>query len=325
MANKKFLYLSLIFTASILLVLLLSFVPKHRSGIESPKASSLRQDTVYQTPPILAIPLPEKLSFAGEDVPLHYFDVSESLDRELHVNTFWHSQTVLLLKRAKRYFPIIEPILRKNSIPDDFKYLAVAESGLTQAVSPSKAVGFWQLLESTAKEYGLEVNQVVDERYHIEKSTEVACHYLRKAYEKYGTWTMAAASYNFGQNGIARQIDRQDSNSYYDMVLGEETERYVFRILALKVIFENPQKYGFYLKDSDLYSPLEYTEVSVDTSISNIASFARNYGTNYKMIKLLNPWLRENYLHATPNKTYQIKILKQRLRKNTHTSDGNGQ
>jgi len=325
MANKKFLYLSLIFNAAILLVLLLSFVPEHRSGIESYKTLTSGQDSVYQTPPILAIPLPEKLSFAGEDVPLHYFDVSESLDRELHVNTFWHSQTVLLLKRAKRYFPIIEPILRENSIPNDFKYLAVAESGLTQAVSSSKAVGFWQLLESTAKEYGLEVNQVVDERYHIEKSTEVACHYLRKAYEKYGTWTMAAASYNFGQNGIARQIDRQDSNSYYDMVLGEETERYVFRILAIKVIFENPQKYGFYLKDSDLYPPLEYTEVNVDTAISSIASFARQYETNYKMIKLLNPWLRENYLHATPNKTYQIKILKQRLRENKHISDGNGQ
>ncbi|HDP74650.1 MAG TPA: lytic transglycosylase domain-containing protein [Bacteroidales bacterium] len=297
---------------------MLSFIPRPNSGFERYKSLNPWSDSVYQSSLIFAIPIPAKLSFAGEEVPLRYFDVRESLDRELHVNTFWHSQTVLLLKRANRYFPIIEPILKKNNIPDDFKYLAVAESGLTQAVSPSKAVGFWQILEGTAKEFGLEINKEVDERYHIEKSTEVACQYLKRAYEKYGTWTMAAAAYNFGMNGITKQIDRQDSNSYYDMILGDETGRYVYRILALKVIFENPKQYGFFLDNSDLYPPLEFTEVKVDSTITSIASFARQYGINYKLIKLFNPWLRENYLLVKQGKSYLIKIPRMGFREEAY-------
>jgi hypothetical protein len=214
----------------------------------------------------------------------------------------------MLLKRANRYFPVIEPILQKNGIPNDFKYLAVAESGLMQTVSPSKAAGIWQILEGTAREYGLEVNSEVDERYHIEKSTEAACRYLNKGYGKYGSWTMAAASYNYGQNGMDKQIDRQQGDSYYNMVLGEETGRYVYRILAIKVIFENPRKYGFFLDSSDLYPPFKYSEISVDTSISSISDFARQFDTNYKMLKLFNPWLRESYLNNKAGKRYRIKI-----------------
>ncbi|MEW5845216.1 MAG: lytic transglycosylase domain-containing protein [Bacteroidota bacterium] len=318
MANRKLLIWGLVAAMLSFFVLLLSFIPSPRSGYERYKALNPWSDSVYQSSLIFAIPIPEKLSFAGEEVPLQYFDVRESLDRELHVNTFWHSQTVLLLKRANRFFPIIEPILKKYNIPDDFKYLAVAESGLTQAVSPSKAVGFWQILESTAKEYGLEVNQGVDERYHIEKSTEVACQYFKKAYEKYGTWTMAAASYNFGMNGITKQIDRQESNSYYDMVLGDETGRYVYRILALKVIFENPKQYGFFLDSSDLYPPLEFTEVKVDSAITSIANFAKQFDTNYKLIKLFNPWLRENYLSNKLGKSYLIKIPRKGFREEAY-------
>ncbi|MGD9977189.1 MAG: lytic transglycosylase domain-containing protein [Bacteroidales bacterium] len=265
-------------------------------------------DTVFQGSYIFPIPIPDSLNFAGEPVPLNFFDVRESLDRELQVNTFWHSQTVILLKRANRYLPVIEPILQKNGIPDDFKYLAVAESGLSQAVSPSKAVGFWQILEGTARDYGLEVNSEVDERYHIEKSTQVACKYLQKSYQKYGSWTMAAASYNFGPNGISRQIDRQENDSYYDMVFGEETGRYVFRILAIKVIFENPQRYGFFLDEKDLYPPYRYSEVTVDSSITSMAQFARHFSANYKLIKIFNPWLRESYLTNRNRKTYVIKI-----------------
>ena len=275
-------------------------------------------DTVFQSSYIIPIPIPEKLTFAGEDVPLKYFDVRESLDRELQVNTFWHSQTVILLKKANRFFPIIEPILKKNGIPDDFKYLAVAESGLSQAVSPSKAVGFWQILEGTAKDYGLEVNNEVDERYHIEKSTEVACKYLLKSYQKYGNWTMAAASYNMGPNGINKQMDRQENDSYYDMVLGEETGRYVFRILAIKVIFENPERYGFFLDKRDLYPPYQFTEVKVDTAIASIAQFARQFDSNYKLIKMLNPWLRENYLTNKSRKTYSIKIPEKGFRETAY-------
>jgi hypothetical protein len=279
-----------------------------------PDGQFYKPDSVAFSNTVYQVPLPQSLTFAGEPVPLEYFDVRESLDRELQVNTFWHSQTILLIKRANRYFPLIEPILREKGVPDDFKYLAVAESALTQAVSSSQAVGFWQILEGTGKDYKLEINKEVDERYHIEKSTRVACDYLLKSYAKYGSWTMAAASYNFGSNGISRQIDRQQNESYYDLVLGEETGRYVFRILALKVIFENPQKYGFYLTPGDLYPPLKCYEVQVDTAISSIASFAQHFNTNYKMIKLLNPWLRESYLPNKTRKKYTIKIIEKNFR-----------
>ncbi len=316
MQGKRYIFLGLVSFLA-LLFLLLSFISTPPGGDRYKHIMPWR-DTVLQSAIISPIPIPEKLSFAGEEVPLQYFDVREALDRELQVNTFWHSQTVLLLKRANRFFPVIEPILKDQGVPDDFKYLAVAESGLIQAISPAKAVGFWQLLETTAKEYGLEVNKEVDERCHIEKSTVAACKYFKKAYVNYGSWTMAAASYNFGQNGITRQIDRQDSNSYYNMILGEETGRYVFRILALKVIFENPKRYGFYLDDHDLYPPFEYSEVNVDTAINSIAQFAQQLGTNYKMVKMLNPWLRESYLPKRLNKTYEIKILKQGFREGAY-------
>jgi hypothetical protein len=254
------------------------------------------------------IQLPNNLTFASETVPLEYFDVRESLDREMQVNTFYHSQTILLLKKANRYFPIIEPILKEKGIPEDFKYLCVIESSLSNAVSPSKAVGFWQILENTGKELGLEINNEVDERYSIEKSTYAACKFLLKSYEKFGNWTMAAASYNFGRNGIDKQMDRQENESYYNLVLGEETGRYIYRILAVKLIFEDPIKYGFDLKKSDLYPPLSYFEVKVDTSITNISAFARYHNTNYKMLKYFNPWLRESYLPNKSAKKYTILI-----------------
>ena len=264
------------------------------------------------------VPIPTELTLGGEEVPLHLFDVRESLDRELLVNTYWNSQTILMLKRANRFFPIIEPILKQNGVPDDFKYLAVAESALTQSVSPARAVGFWQILESTGRELGLEINKEVDERYHIEKSTQAACEFLLRSYSQYGSWAMAAASYNFGRTGIHRQIGRQSASSYYDMVLGEETERYVFRILALKLIFENPELYGFHLEPEDLYPPIKSFEVPVDTAISCIAQFANQFDTNYKMVKLLNPWLRENYLPQRKGKTYYIRIPKKGFREGAY-------
>ncbi|MFP4556026.1 MAG: transglycosylase SLT domain-containing protein [Bacteroidales bacterium] len=275
-------------------------------------------DTIDVQNPIYQVPVPDKLAFAGEEVPLHMFDVRESLDRELHVNTYWHSQTVLLIKRANRYFPIIEPILEEKGLPNDFKYLAVAESALTHAVSPAKAVGFWQILEGTGGEIGLEINDEVDERYHIEKSTYAACDFLIKSYINYGNWTMAAASYNFGRNGLGRQMLRQNNANYYDMVLGEESERYLFRIIAFKVIFENQERYGFFLREKDLYPPLEFFEVQVDTSVTSFAQFAEHFNTNYKMLKLLNPWLRENYLTNPNGKNYFIKIPEPGFRKNAY-------
>jgi len=311
--SKRFSLVIKTFIAVFIFVLLISFIPITKVI----RYSEQQADTIFQST-IYPVPIPDSLTFAGEAVPLEFFDVRESLDRELQVNTFWHSQTLLLLKRANRYFPIIEPILEANNIPIDFKYLAVAESGLTQAISPSKAVGFWQILEGTGEELGLEINNEVDERYHIEKSTQAACQYFKKAYEKYGNWTMVAASYNFGMNGIDKQILRQENDSYYNMVLGEETGRYIFRILALKVIFENPTLYGFILNKSDLYPPLEYYEVEVDSTITNISAFARHFKTNYKILKFFNPWLRESYLTNKLNKTYRIKIPKEGFRETVY-------
>ncbi len=257
---------------------------------------------------IFAVDLPDDLSFAGEKVPMDQVDVSESLDREILVNTYWQSQTLLFIKRANRYFPVIEKILKKYDIPDDFKYLPVAESGLTNAVSPAGAVGFWQLLKATAQENGLEVDNEVDERYNLEKATEAACKYIRQSYEKYGSWTLAAASYNAGRRGIDQQMERQNETQYYDLLLYEETSRYVFRILAYKLILSNPSKYGFYIGEKDLYPQIPYYEVSVDGKIEDFADFAGKYGINYKILKLMNPWLRESYLTNGRKKTYYIKI-----------------
>lgn len=252
---------------------------------------------------------PDNLTFMGEPVPIHNFDVREALDRELQVNRLWHSQTILLLKRANRYFPVIEPILKRNNVPDDLKYIAVIESALTNAVSPSGAKGFWQFLQGTAGDFGLEVNDEVDERYNLEKSTIAAVRYFKKMKDKFGSWTMSAAAYNVGRNNLIKFSSQQKSGNYYDLVLGEETERYVFRAIAVKQIFENPQKYGFYIPDSNLYKPLPYKTVVVDTAIPDIADFARAQGTNYKMLKVLNPWLRSTKLTNSKHKSYKINIL----------------
>ncbi|MGW8316528.1 MAG: lytic transglycosylase domain-containing protein [Bacteroidales bacterium] len=257
---------------------------------------------------VYGVELPRQVSFAGEPMPLDLFDVREALDREMLSNMYFHSQTIRLIKLANRYFPDIERVLRANLIPDDFKYLAVAESGLSQAVSPVKAVGFWQLLRGTAQEYGLEVNGEVDERYHVIKSTEVACKYLIESYRKYGSWTMAAASYNAGRRGVDRQIERQKTEAYYDLLLTEETARYIFRVVSFKLIFEDPEAYGFHLSEKDLYPEIPTYVVEVDSTVSDFADFAREHGTNYKILKYFNPWLRDTQLTNSARKTYEIVI-----------------
>lgn len=258
---------------------------------------------------VFAIEIPVNISFAGEKVPINDFDVKERLDRELLVNTYWQSQTLLLHKRANRWFPIIEPILKQNNVPDDFKYLALAESGLMNVISPSGAVGYWQFLEATAKKYGLEINTEVDERYHVEKSTEAACRYFLEAYNKFGNWTLAASSYNMGITGIEKQIEKQKVNSYYDLFLNDETYRYIFRALALKEIITNPLKYGFLFKKTDLYYSLPTYTIVTDSSISNLIDFAEEYNTNYNILKSLNPWLRQDQLTNPRRKKYALKIL----------------
>lgn len=257
---------------------------------------------------IYALPMPEKLSFAGERVPLEIPDVHERMDRELLVNTYWQSNTLLLIKRAAKYFPVIEPILREEGVPEDFKYLAVIESSLTQAVSPAGAKGIWQFMEGTAEDLGLEVNDNVDERYNVELSTRAAAKYLKQSKEKFGSWTLAAAAYNAGNTGVDRQLERQEVADYYDLLLGEETGRYVFRIIALKEIMNNPKKYGFNYRVKDLYYPIPSRKVEVDSAVSDFPAFAEKFGINYKILKIHNPWLRETTLNNSSGKKYFIEI-----------------
>lgn len=251
---------------------------------------------------------PLDMDFAGEKVPTSLVDVKERLDREMSININMNSTTSLLIKRANRVFPIIEAILAKNGVPDDFKYLAVIESGLVNAVSPSGAKGVWQFMPETAKEKGLEVREQVDERYHLEKSTQAACDYLKKAKEKFGTWTMAAASYNGGMTGLQKQIDFQKSNDYYDLWLTEETARYVFRILALKEIMKNPEKYGYLIPEEALYKNVTIKKVSIDSTINDLSDFALKQGVNYKILKTHNPWLRDKKLENPSKKVYELAI-----------------
>lgn len=261
-------------------------------------------------PLIPSIAMPASMSFAGEEVPLSNQIVKESLDRELLVNAYWQSQTLLFIKRANRYFSIIEPILKEEGVPDDFKYLALIESGLLpRAISPSGAVGLWQFMEKTGREYGLEINKEVDERYNIEKSTNAACKYLKKSKEKLGSWTLAAASYNAGTAGIDSQLERQKADCYYNLFLNEETSRYVFRILAAKTILTYPEKFGFLVDPSERYPNWITKDIEVTNRISDLAKFAIENGVTYKELKEVNPWLRDNCLSNPNAKKYTIKVL----------------
>ncbi len=251
---------------------------------------------------------PDTLNFCGEKVPLDDFDVHERIDREFLVNTYWHSATLLYLKRANRWFPIIEPILRKNGIPEDFKYMSVAESGLTNSVSPDAATGFWQLMNPVAKKYGLQIDAEVDERYNIEKSTQAACDYLKESYSKFKNWTLVAASYNMGIEGVLKQIERQKTHNYYNLYLNEETYRFVARIITLKEIFKDPRKYGFYFSKDEVYPFFETKDLKVNYPIPDLADFAKKQGINYKVLKIFNPWLRDNFLKNRSRKTYIIRI-----------------
>ena len=279
-------------------------------------AFSVESDDKQASPPdpfpshyvIHALDLPGDLFFAGEPVPMDDPGVRERYDRELLVNTYWQSSTLLMLKRANRWFPVIEPILMAHGVPDDFKYLALAESNLTNVVSPAGATGFWQILQGTGRDLGLEINDYVDERYHVEKATAAACLYLLDARERYGSWTMAAAAYNIGNSRLRRILDNQRVDSYYDLFLNEETSRYVFRILAIKNILENPQASGFHIRPDQLYPPLEYQVLTVDTPITDLTEFAFRHNTTYRVLRELNPWLRRYELPNRSGKTYEIKL-----------------
>ncbi len=259
---------------------------------------------------VLAPELPSKASFAGEDAQLTLYYVRESFDREIMAATFMHSSTIQMFKRANRWFPIIEPILEKNGIPEDFKFLAVAESNLANVISPAGAEGYWQFMKATGQKYGLEINEFVDERYHVQKATEAACRYLKDAHRKFNNWTVAAASYNRGMEGVATALENQKVKRYYDLFLHEETARYIYRILAIKEVYNHPVRYGFYLLEQDLYPKLLTYSITVDTTIGDLPDFARKSGINYRILRELNPWIRNYSLPNKFGKVYTFLIPK---------------
>ena len=256
----------------------------------------------------IAIELPDSMEFAGERVPLEIPDVRERLDREMHINAYWHTNTIFLLKRAHRWLPQISKILAEEGIPDDFKYIPAIEGAFLNDISPRNAVGFWQFRKDAGKEFGLEVNRQVDERYDPLKSTRAACKYLKKAYDKFGNWTLVAASFNRGRAGIIRAMDNQKVDNYYDLMLNEETSRYVFRILAAKEIIEHPQRYGFHVPEDQLYEVEKVKYVPITSSVDNWVDWANSNGINLKLLKRYNPWIQSSSLTVSGKKEYKIAI-----------------
>jgi len=308
--KKKSNFIILFLSAGFLLMLGLFLLSNKEAATMENKIHSLEQK-LYTLAQTCSVPVPEQVEFCGEKIALDRFDLRERFDREINTFTYLHATTLLYLKRANRYFPIIEPLLKENGIPDDFKYLCLIESNLDiRALSPASAAGLWQMLESTGKDYGLEITSEVDERYHIEKATAAACSYFKDAYAKYGNWMDVAISYNAGMNKISSSLSTQQVNSALDLLLVSESSRYLFRILAIKQLFENPHQYGFILKKEDFYPQIPVQKITVSQTIDDIATFAQNYGLNYMLLKEFNPWLRDNKLTVKGGKTYEIAIPK---------------
>ncbi len=282
----------------------------------TPDTAVSYQEFIKQNYQVFPMPLPNELVFCGDKIPLNRSHVRENLDREILVNTYWHSNTFLYQKRSKRWFPFIEKILTREGVPADLKYLALIESGLTDVVSPAGATGFWQFMDGTGKDYGLEITEYVDERYHIEKSTVAACKYLKRAYKEFGSWPLAAASYNMGKGALSKVLKKQKVDSYFDLHLNKETSRYVYRILAAKLILENSENFGFYFRKQDGYLPYATKTLSVDTTINDLAQFSIDQGINYQILRLLNPWIINYSLPNKEGKTYYILIPKNSSKEN---------
>ncbi len=302
---EKSFFTKLRLSNNISLVAILFFVFLVSFGISKTRFLTNGNVSNYQ---IYPISIPKKVSFAGEEIILDENDLVERMDKELLVNTYWQSNTILLIKRANKYFPQIEKILVEEDVPLDFKYLALIESGLENVTSPRGAKGFWQIMKATGKEYGLEINSNVDERYNLDLSTRLACKYLKKAKDKFGSWTLAAAAYNRGINGVQNKISSQNQTAYEDILFGEQTKRYVFRIIALKNIVESPESFGFYIEKEQMYKPIIYKTIKIDIPINNLSDFSKNLDLNYKNFKIHNPWLLENHLNNKSRKVYTISI-----------------
>jgi len=311
MVNRSVRIYGLLIIAVVAVVLLLGYSGRYQDAVRGAAAAypADAQKVIAQV--VKPIDLDRPFDFAGEPLPMDNFDVRQRLDRELVVNTYYHSNTILSIKNAGKYFPVIEPILAKNGIPDDFKYLAVAESSLRNAVSPAGAKGIWQFMPAMASAYDMEVNREVDERYHLEKATRAFCSYIKEHYERFGSWTLAAVSYNLGGTRLARSLREQRAKNFYELNLNQETSRYLFRLVALKEILSHPSDFGFYIEEEHTYRPLtDYRIVKVDTSISNLGDFAVEHGANYRMLKVYNPWLLHSRLTNRRGKVYEIKIPK---------------
>lgn len=261
-----------------------------------------------RTADAIAVEQKDSIDFCGERVPLHSQDILERYEHEILKNAYWHSQINITYKRTGKFFPLIEKILQEEGIPDDFKYVCIIESGLDNVVSPVGAAGFWQIMETTGKEYGLEISKDIDERYHLAKATRVACQYFKRAHKKFNSWTLAAASYNIGISGIERRLKKQKTNNYYDLHLNSETSRYIFRALALKEILNHPERYDFSLNEKHKYKPVPVRTVTVDSSISDLTIWSEAQEINYKILKIFNPWLRNSALRNPSRKKYEIKI-----------------
>jgi len=290
------------------LMTLLLFASYNQPGSTGTDLESMGYSKIPQI--IHAVPIREKYSFAGELVPIQNFDVRERLDRELLVNTYWHSNSILCIKMAQRYFPIIEKVLADYKIPDDFKYIPVIETSLRNETSPAGAKGIWQFMKPVAESYNLEVNDEVDERYHFEKATQAACRHLLRYKQRFGSWTLAAAAYNAGEGSMSKELTRQGEKSYYDLNINDETSRYLFRLLATKDIQEHPSEYGFYISPEEKYNFNNTRKIEISTPIANLGDWARQHGTTYRMLKLYNPWLRASQLTNKLKKTYVIDLPK---------------
>jgi len=257
---------------------------------------------------VFSLTIPDQLEFCGEKVPMERLDVRERLDRELLINTYWQSSTLIAHKRANRWFPLIEEILKREGVPEDMKYLSVIESGLANVVSPAGATGYWQFMKETGTLYGLEISGEVDERYDMEKSTIAACKYLKASYKRYGNWALAAASYNLGVGGVDKQLGRQKQDRYFNLQLNDETSRYVFRMLAMKEVLQDPERYGFHLRAKDLYQPYRTRVLEINGAVDDLAQFAIDNETDYRTLKLLNPWLRDSRLANQNGKAYKVLL-----------------
>lgn len=303
--------ISLIFVLGIIIGFSLSFLFVFAINGKPIKNTKIDNELIFNNNFFIAPKIPDNITIFGDTLPMNDFQVREAIDFELVACMYRHASMILYMKRANRYFPAIEKYFAENDIPDDFKYLCVAESGLSNAVSPSNAVGFWQFLKSTGIEYGMTIDNYVDQRYDFEKSTEAAAMYLKEAYKRFGSWTLAAASYNMGMSGLQKDITTQKTNSYWDLYLNAETARYVYHIVALKIIFENPETYGYKLNEEDLYPILNTKSIIVESDIDDLVLFAKKNNISYKKLKYYNPWLRDKQLIIHNNKKYIIKLLNQ--------------